>query len=583
MPRGRSAARARTLEFVVTIAHPHTHRFSVELRARGFRRGPAVFCLPAWSPGSYKIRDYARNVIRLEAHDGRGARLPVAKRDKSTWVVDRGGAGTVVLTYELYANEKSVRTCHVDDRHAFLVGPAVFLYVEGEKDRPARVRIRAPRGWKTSTGMTPDRGANAFRATDYDELVDAPLEIGTHKIYRWRQLGRAHVFAIHGRGDLPVRRLLHDTRRIIATEAQMFGGLPYRSYAFLLDLYAQGGGGLEHRNSCALISSRQGFAARSRYLQFLGLVSHEFFHTWNVKRIRPESLGPFDYLREVHTRLLWVMEGFTSYYDALILRRAGISTRTEYLGRLSDLIQRHRDTPGRQVQSLEDSSFDTWIKFYQTDENTPNATISYYEKGALVALLLDHEIRNRTADRKSLDDVLRLLWDRYGRRDRGFPEAEFPRIVEKVAEGPMDEFFARYVRGTGELPFEAALARVGLEPSDDGKKGPEPTLGIRLSNRAGPAVVSTVLADGPAYRDGLNARDEIVAWNGSRVDAASLTERIAQAKPGRSVTLSFFRDDELRRLRVKLGERPSGSYKLRLRAGITPPEKAALDAWLGPE
>ncbi len=572
------------LEYRVSIPKPHTHRVVVELTARGLARGPAVFRLPAWSPGSYKIRDYARNVIRLEARDARGRPLAARKRDKQTWEVDRRGSAVVHLVYEVYCNEKTVRTCHVDDRHAFLQGPALFLYLDGQKDRAVRLRVDLPRGWHISTGLDPVPGtANAFRAPGYDDFVDCPLEIGTHKVIEFAQGGRPHRFAIYGKGNGDGRKIVADTRRLVAQAAKIFGGpLPYRHYTFLLALYGAGAGGLEHKNSTALITTRGAFQPRSRYLGFLGLVAHEFFHTWNVKRIRPEPLGPFDYEREVYTRALWVLEGFTSYFDHLIVRRAGLMTRAEYLGKLGEQIQRFRETPGRSVQDLESSSFDAWIKHYQPDENTPNATVSYYEKGSLVALLLDLEIRRRSGGRRRLDDLMRLLWRRYGVHDRAFAEREIQGLAEEVAGGPLAGFFADFVRGTVELPFEEAFAPVGVELAYDGPPDTqEATLGVRLAGRSGPAIVGAVLADGPAYRDGLNARDEIVAWNGARIDSGSLSERLSQGRPGDRVRLTVFRDDELRSLRVALGAKPAGALRVRECREPSPEQKAALEAWLG--
>lgn len=581
MPAPRGTRAARRLHYRLAIPRPETHRVEIELTVGGFARGPAVFCLPAWSPGSYKVRDYCRNIIRLEATDTRGRKLTAVKRDKNTWVVERRGAATIRLRYEVYCNDKTVRTCHVDDRHAFLTGPALFFHVEGQKDRPIQLDIAAPREWRVSTGMEPHgRTGRSFRMDNYDDFVDCPLEIGRHDVHDFTVLGKPHRFAIYGQAQLKPEELLRATRRIIEVEAALFGGLPYRHYTFLLDCYAQGGGGLEHKNSCALITPRFGFHPRGKWLQFLGLVAHEFFHCWNVKRIRPDRLGPFDYSREVHTRLLWVMEGFTSYYDQLILRRAGLMSRAEYLGRLSEQIQRIRETPGRHVQSLEDASFDSWVKFYQQDENTPNTAVSYYEKGSLVALLLDLEIRRRTDGRRSLDDLMRLLWRRFGARDRGFPEDAMQRLAEEVAGGSLQEFFDRFVRGTAELPFEDAVADFGLLLVRDHNQV-EPTLGIRLTGRSGPAIVASVLSDGPGYRDGLNARDEIVALDGFRVDAASLTERLARCRAKQAVNLTLFRDEHLRSIRVLADARIADSYRLRVREEMPADVRARLEAWLG--
>ena len=457
----------------LSLPEPHTHHFLVDLEADDVS-GPARLVMPSWTPGSYLMREFPRNVVTFAAADGAGNPLPARKTDKNTWLVDAPSDGRLRARYLVNADELSVRTSHLDSTHGFVNGTSVFLYLEGRQGDEVRLEVRPPQGWRVTTALE-ETAPNTFRAAGYDELADSPLEIGTHALIDFEVDGVPHRYAIWGRGNYDPQRLVADTTRIVRAERALFGELPYRAYTIILHLLPGGSGGLEHRDSTVLVADRWSFRG-PQYEGFLGLVAHELFHAWNGKRIRPAVLGPFDYVREAYTRELWVVEGITTYYTDLVLRRAGLITPQRYLEKVAEQATRLLGIPGRLVQPLEDASFDAWIKFYRPDANSPNATISYYHKGGLVALLLDLEIRRATGNQRSLDDVMRALWEQSGRPDTGFAEGRVEEIASEVAGVELRPLFDRWLRGTGELDLAPRLAEAGLAllPAHEQRPGATP-------------------------------------------------------------------------------------------------------------
>jgi predicted metalloprotease with PDZ domain len=568
------------------MPEPHTHLLHVELEVDGVD-APASLAMPSWTPGSYLMREFPRNVQGFEAGDGAGAPLSWSKTDKNRWLVAAPADGALRVRYQVYANELTVRTSHLDATHALVNGASVFLYPEDRAGEPLTVQVDAPDGWRITTALRP--GDDGFVASGYDELVDAPMEIGTHRLLEWEVAGKIHRWAIWGRGNYNEARLVTDTSRIILAEEALFGTLPYPDYTFIVHLTPGGGGGLEHRDSTVLLADRWTFRGQP-YERFLGLVAHEFFHLWNGKRIRPAVLGPFDYTAENYTRDLWVVEGITSYYTDLLLRRAGLITSQRYLERLAEAIARFQAIPGRSVQTLADSSWDTWIKFYRPDPNTPNSSISYYEKGALVALLLDLSIRSATENERSLDDVMRRLWAEYGAPDVGFPEGEVERIASEVAGTSLAGFFDLALRTTAELPFEAILENAGLVlrpahepapfPATEASARTEVRTGLQFRAEGGRMLVSHVLAGTPAYRAGVNAGDELVALDGLRITHETLAPRLAERRHGDRASLTVFRRDELLTLELEVELVPPARLSLRPAPSPTPAQQRLLDDWL---
>src|SRR5581483_10759775 len=493
------------------------------------------FVMPAWAPGSYLIRDFARHAQDVAAADGKGRALGVARVDKQTWEVATGGARDVTLAYKVYANELSVQTSHLDATHGYGNGTSLLVYVEGAKALPATLAITPPKGWHVDVAL-PEVGRNTFAADDYDALADAPFECGTHRREDFRAAGKPHRIAIYGQGNEDPERIADDLKRIVEEEAAIFGGLPYERYLFILHLHDRRGGGLEHRGSNTSSVDRWSFQPAKKYEEFLALEAHEFFHTWNVKRLRPAVLGPFDYTRESHTTLLWAMEGLTSYYDHLVLARLGLISEDRYREFLAETITQLRQQPGRFHLSLAQSSFLTWVKLYKQDANWVNTGVSYYLKGELLGLVLDLAIRDRTEGAKSLDDVMRALYAKYPFSGPGIPEPHhgghdgWRETLEEATGLSWKAFWAKYVEGTDELDFETFLKKVGwtLKPvrkedkaDEKRKKGdyatPGAWLGLDLKEQDRRILVARVLHGSPAMAAGLSPEDELVAFAGAQI------------------------------------------------------------------
>jgi predicted metalloprotease with PDZ domain len=576
----------RRMHYRLSMPEPHGHLFHVEVEIER-PEGDVELVFPVWTPGSYLVREYARHVEGLAAEDGEGGALAVERLDKYRVRVRGGAARRAIVRYRVYANELSVRTAHLDGTHGYVNGAAVFPYVAGRERAPHVLEVAPPPGWRVSTAL--EGGATRFTARDYDELADSPLEIGTHRHVQFTALGKPHEIAIWGRGNLDEGRLAGDARAVVETFAALMGGLPYERYVFIVHLTEKRRGGLEHARSTTLNVARNAFFPREAYEETLGLLAHEFFHLWNVKRLRPAAFVPYDYAREQYTRLLWWFEGATSYYENVALARAGILEPKRWLKVLGQALTALERTPGARKMSVEEASFLAWVKHYRPDENTPNSAISYYLKGELVALALDLELRRRG---KSLDDVLRALYARY--EEGGVPEDGVEKIVARlVGQEPATAFFDRYVRGTEPLHLDLAAVGVRLRrraahgfddkggtpaKSDDGRPAPG-FLGIELEPGA-KLVVRSVREGSPAHAAGLYAADEIVAEDGFRVDRAALWDRLCE-RAGSKLALTVFRRDELVPVTVTLGPPAEDTVWLEPDPDATAEQRAAFEAWSG--
>lgn len=581
------------ITYTISMPAPHSHLFHVQIEIGRDETGDMLLSLPAWTPGSYMIREFARHVQEFQAIDGEGRSLPWRKVRKDCWLVAAGAAAQVVVSYKVYAFDLTVRTSHLDATHGYFNGANVFMYMHGHTREPLTLHVDPPAGWQVTTGLAalppdPARPHRAsFQAVDYDELVDCPVECGTHRLLTFKVDGVLHRIAIWGRGNEDEARLLADTQRIVEAQRAMFGSLPYRDYTFILHLTDGRGGGLEHRNSATNMVDRWTFA--DQYERYLSLTSHELFHAWNVKRLRPAALGPFDYQNENYTRLLWLMEGATSYYDDLLLVRASLMSEERYLQKLADEIVQLQSQPGRHLQSLEQSSFDAWIKFYRPDENSINSSISYYLKGALVCWIFDMAIRARTNGERSFDDVMRYLFQRYPLEGPGIPEeGAVLAAIEAIggADGGLRELYDRYVAGVAELDYATALAVVGLEPRwqyrrprPDGQ--PPAWLGVNWRKQGERLLVAAVRSDGPAYEAGVYADDELIAFDGWRVNEERLNQRLLERWPGDTVRLTVFRGDALLEVPVTLAAAPYDMLSLAPVAMPTAEQERMRAAWLG--
>lgn len=563
------------IRYAIAPSNPEAHLFEVRCTIDNPDPWGQKVSLPTWIPGSYLIREFAKHVVRIRAQSGR-KQLPIVKLDKNTWQV-APHEGPVTVTMEIYAWDLSVRGAHLDTTHAFFNGPAVFLQVEGRGDEPVEVEILPPKGakyrsWRIATAMqTRDAklyGFGTYQAASYDELIDHPVEIGNFTLATFRAAGVQHDIAITGRHRADMRRLAKDLKILCKTQIEFFGGkAPVDRYVFLVTVVGDGYGGLEHRASTALICSRNDLPGAGMdkpsggYRTFLGLASHEYFHTWNVKRIKPAAFAPYHLSQENYTTLLWAFEGLTSYYDDLMLVRSGLISRNTYLETLSRNITSLLRVAGRKKQTVAESSFDAWIKYYRGDENSPNAGVSYYLKGSLIGLALDLLIRVQTNNRRSLDNVMRALWKKYGVKGLGVPEDGIERTAEEVTGLKLKNFFDKAVRSTADLPLEKLLATVGIEmtlrPGRTGADRRDPkskkekqamrgvSLGVRSGSDGGDLKINQVFDGGAAQSAGLAAGDIVIAIDGLRVSPDNIDAHLARYRPGETVPLHVFRRDEL--------------------------------------
>jgi predicted metalloprotease with PDZ domain len=601
------------ISYTLRFPAPQTHY--VEVLARIPTGGePAVeLMMPVWTPGSYVVREFSRNVEALEAAPAErsaGAPLAVRKTAKNRWRIETGGHPWIAVRYRVYGHEMSVRTNFVDASFALLNGAATFLTPVGLGRRPHEVQVVLPPGWKSvitplPAGSGTGAGERTYRAVDYDTLVDSPIYAGNAQVHEFEVAGKPHLLVDEGgEGVWDGARAAAELQKLVREEIAFWGFAPYPRYIFF-NLLTEEGGGLEHKDSTVLMSSR--FRARTRegLIDWLGLAGHEMFHAWNVKRLRPVELNPFDYEHEVYTESLWVAEGLTSYYDDLLIARAGLMRRDEYLKRLSKQIDTLETGPGRLVQPLSAASFDAWIKFYRKDENFVNSGVSYYTKGAVVGFLLDAEVRRATAGAKSLDDAMRLAYQRYA-GERGYTPAQFRQTLEEVAGTSLGPFWARAVDSAEELDYQRALDWFGLrfgeykDEKDDkekeggaGKEGAEAAeaalpkepagdLGIDTEVEKGRLIVTVVRRGAAGYQAGVNAGDEILAIDDYRVPPEGWKDRQKAYRPGDRATLLVSRRERLTRLPLTFGEKPPRRWKLEPDPKATPEQKQRLADWLRP-
>jgi predicted metalloprotease with PDZ domain len=579
-----AAAAQRTaapIRYTVSFPAPHTHYVEVTAAVPTDGQRIVEMMMAVWTPGSYLVREYARHVENVTATDASGRSLDVEKSDKNRWRVTTDGAPSVNVSYRVYAREMSVRTNWVDAGFALINGAPTFMTRADMTARPHEVILNPAAGWRRSlTGLPAMAGGeHRYRAEDFDTLVDSPILVGNPAVHEFTVDGKPHFLVNEGEaGVFDGARAAKDVEAIVREHRRFWGDLPYDKYV-VINLLTEASGGLEHKNSTVLITSRWTTRTRRAYVSWLELVSHELFHAWNVKRLRPVELGPFDYENEVHTRSLWIAEGFSDYYGDLLVHRAGLTTPEEYLDSLSAKIEELQTTPGRAVQSVELASFDAWIKYYRPDENGPNVSISYYTKGAVLAFLLDAKIRRATGGTKALDDVMRAAYAKYAGA-RGFTPAEFQRVAEEVSGVDLDGFWTSGVEGTRELEYQETLDTLGLRFRAAAVPTSRAWLGATTRSDAGRLVVTQVRRDTPAMAAGLNVDDEILAIGDFRVRADQLASRLEQYKPGERVSMLVARRDRLLRLDVTFGAEPPREWRLEVNASATDAQKARLAEWL---
>jgi len=569
-----------TMAFTVSMDQPNTHYYHVVLSCQGMKGETQDFKMPAWTPGYYQIMDYAKNVLNFRAQDRAGNPLGWEKKAKNTWRVKSENAASIMVSYDVYAFNPFVADSFLDDVQGFISPTSVFMHIAGMIQNPVTVTIEPYQSWtKVSTGLDPVEGhLNTFFAPDFDILYDCPILVGNQEILFFEVQGIPHFFAGNNLGSLDRTKFVADLKRMVEAAVAIIGEIPYRHYTFLA--IGPGRGGLEHLNSAALTLNASSLNNPSGYKSWLSFVAHEYFHLFNVKRIRPIALGPFDYDKENYTNMLWVSEGISVYYQDLILNRAGLLSRDEVLERFHSCIARYENIPGHLFQSATESSFDTWMKFFGRGGNAANTTISYYDKGAALGMLLDFKIRNETKNRKSLDDVMRTLYQKYYKeKKRGFTDQEFREVCESVAGCQLAEIF-EYASTVKDIDYPKYFAYAGLDIDVQPKELTGAFFGAVTQDRSGNLVISNVEWDSPASQAGLSVEDEIIALDGSRVTSRTMSEILNSKKPGDKVQALISRRNTVREVEVVLGKKMERSFNIRPLSSPNPLQSAILKGLL---
>ena len=529
------------LTYELSMPQPQTHIFKVKMTVSDFMtnsdfldKDHLTVKMPVWTPGSYLVREFARNITTISAKDKAGKELKMRKVNKNTWIVDTERTNEIVIEYDVYAYELTVRTSFLDQAHGYVNGASVFLYVPELEDKVSKLVVNPFTGWKTISTALPAIDEHSFVIKNYDTLVDSPIEIGNHEVLEFTAAGVPHKIAMFSTEPLNYNKeqLLKDYKKMVEAATSVVGVTPLDHYLFIVHHQRGIGGGLEHLYSTTCQTSPQAYDTESGYKGLFSLLAHEYFHLWNVKRIRPIALGPFDYENENYTHMLWVAEGFTNYYEEVILSRAGIYSEEDVLSNLQSAISNVENTPGNAVQPVTESSWDAWIKYYRPDENSSNSGISYYSKGGILAALLNAIIIDNTNAQKSLDDVLALLYNKYYLGlGRGYTDEEFQYACEEIAGKSLNDFFANYVSGTMTPEYEAILGKIGIEVTIDKSSKSTPYLGV--IERGG--RVLRVYSNGSAYLSGLNVNDEIVSIDGQ--SSITLNNTLENKKIGETLTV----------------------------------------------
>ncbi|MFB9843677.1 M61 family metallopeptidase [Mucilaginibacter ginsenosidivorans] len=550
------------ISYTITFPEAQAHYADVEMNITGLQQKTLILKMPVWTPGSYLVREYSKNVESFTA-EVKGKAVAAEKIRKNAWRINTENVSAVKVRYRVYSFELSVRTSFIDAAHAFLSNAGIFIYPDGMLHHPSTIHIVPYKGWtKVSTSLDKVNGDPfTLYSPDYDILFDSPIEVGNQDVFGFKVGNTEYEVAMCGAGNYDKDKLTRDMPKIIEHEAAIYGENPNKRYVFIVHNTSRGGGGLEHLSSTVLGASRENYATERGYQGFLSLVAHEHFHLWNVKRLRPIVLGPFDYDNENYTTDLWIAEGFTAYYQDIIIRRTNLYPVENYLGVLAADINYVANQPGNKIQTLAEASYDAWIKYYRPNENSPNTNISYYNKGSIMALMFDLEIINDTKGKYSLDDVMHYMYHTYYKTlKRGYTDKEFKQGVEKFAGKNLDEFYRKYVYGLEDIDFDKYLGYAGYHLTDEFAGTNEPSLGIVTQTPNGRIFVSTVMRNSSAWVDGINVGDEIVA-----VDSAKVTDVNAilnGKKVGDKINISVLRDGLPLTLPVTLLKRTQVKYKI---------------------
>ena len=575
------SVRAQALDpirYTLRFPAPHTQYLEVEAAIPTAGRAEVEVYMATWTPGSYLIREYERNVEAVTASAGTRA-ATVVKSTKNRWKITTGGAPTVTLRYKVYSREMTVRNNWVESAFAMVNGAPTFITLVERAARPHEVRIELPAAWKrVETALEPVSGSpNTFRATDFDTIVDSPIIIGNPLTREFTVDGKRHVVLFEGDTALvDADKAAVDVQKIVVAGRNVMGPLPYPHYHFLT-MVTESGGGLEHKNSFLGMGTRFLTRTDAAYKNWLGLIAHEYFHNWNVKRLRPVELGPFDYENENYVKTLWVAEGFTDYYGTVLPKRGGILSKDEFLNGISNQIEQVQTIPGRLVTPVNMASFDTWIKQYRPDENTANMSVNYYPKGAVIAFLLDAKIRKATNGARSLDTGMQWAMQRYS-GEKGYTPDQFYAVMSEAAGVDLKGWFAKTAESTEELDYTEALEYYGLRFRPVDMRNARPYIGGGTRNDAGRLVITSVRRGTPGIDAGFNVDDEIIAIDDVRVRADGLAARLDQYKPGDKISVLVARRDRLMKIDVTLGPEPGRVWRLEALPTATAEQTAHLNA-----
>lgn len=586
------AAPSPVIRYTVAMPQPQTHYVEVDMQLSGFaqavnlqKTGYIDLKMPVWTPGSYLIREYARHVEGFTAQSNNQP-VRAEKIRKNAWRIYTT-TDQITVRYRVYAFELSVRTSFVDESHGYLNGASLFLFNDALKALPAQLTVVPFSGWKKVSVALPlvrtANGAFTYDVANFDLLVDSPVETGNHATFSFTAAGVPHTVAQYGEVVYDERRLAADYRKICETATGIFGEHPCKDYTFIVHHTTLGGGGLEHQNSTTLQTNRVAYATETNYKGFLTLVAHEYFHLWNVKRLRPVALGPFDYENENYTRSLWEAEGFTSFYEDYILRRAGFHTPEHYLNVIAADINGIENLPGNREQSVAESSYDAWIKYYRPNENSNNSTVSYYNKGSVLASLLNLSILSSTNGERNLDDVMRFMYNEYYKKQkRGFTDEELKQALEQIGGRKLDDFFSKYVYGTETIDYNAFFAPVGLQLVNNAAPVQDGFLGVSPGTAGGRLTIAGVRRDSPAWQQGLNVGDELLAIDSVRLAGTvdDFNKQLAGRPKGQTIRVLVNRNGFVQEFPVILGQNPLVAYRLEPVNAPTDRQRMLFRKWL---
>ena len=580
---GLTAKSQVKIGFEVSFTEPQAHYAEVEMNISGINKDYVDVKMPVWAPGSYLVREFSKNVEGFKA-SAAGKPVKFEKVRKNIWRVYGAKANQLKVNYRVYANEVSVRTSFIDASHAFLSSTGIFMYPDGHLKSPSTVKVIPFEGWsKVSTGLEPVAGQKfTYTAKDFDILYDSPLEVGNQEIFDFTASGVKHKVAMYGGGNYDKERLKVDMAKIVEQGTAIYGENPNKHYTFIVHNFERGGGGLEHLNSTVLGASRNQYDNERGYNGFLDLVAHEYYHLWNVKRLRPVALGPFDYDNEVYTTNLWIAEGFTAYYENKLTHRAGFNDQLTFVNKLAGAVAAVENTPGARVQSAAMASYDAWIKQYRPDENSSNSAISYYSKGEVIGLMMDLAIANATKGAKSLDDVMKAMYLQGKAQGKGYTDAEFKAMVEKISGISFTSFWDKYVTGVEPVDYATYFGYAGIKVKNENEGTSVPYLGVASRKVEGRMFITSVSRNSAAWVSGLNASDQLISINGVPVEAAiERMPELTSKKVGDVVVIKVARDGKLMDFNVTLKANPNMKLVAEVDQNATPVQKAVLKRWAG--